>query len=148
MKKERQNKIIELIKNENIDTQDELANRLKECGFNVTQATVSRDIRELNLVKKIGSDNKAHYLISPNGQQDFGAQYQKVLREGTREVSVATNILVIKTISGMAMAVAAALDNMDLPEVVGSIAGDDTIMCALRSPKDVDQVKKKIEELL
>ena len=130
MKSERQNKIIELIRKNNIETQEELADALNQAGYNVTQATVSRDIRELNLTK-----------TSVDGKHQ---KYVNVMRDGFISMSVAQNLLVIKTVPGMASAVCAALDAMDLEEVVGSIAGDDTIMVATSSKEDATSLKERL----
>ncbi len=133
MKAERHAKIIELIENYNIETQDELAERLAEAGFVSTQATISRDIRELKLTKIAFPGGKAKYVLLKNQQESNMIRYKRVLRDGILTMETAQNIIVIKTVSGLAMAVAAALDNLNIYGVVGSIAGDDTIMCVIRS---------------
>ena len=148
MKKSRQEKILELIENNVVETQEELSERLKELGFEVTQATVSRDIRELKLIKVQEAGGRMKYAASARQRQSYTERYVRVLKEGTEEISTASQIIVIKTVSGMAMAVAAALDELNFPEIVGSIAGDDTIFCAVRSKEDGDAVLKKIKEKL
>ncbi|WMC92931.1 arginine repressor [Kineothrix sp. MB12-C1] len=149
MKKSRHGKIVELIENYNIETQDELADRLKEAGFQVTQATVSRDIRELKLSKIPTGDGKQKYVVLKQDDSHLGEKYIRVLRDGFASMDMAQNILVIKTVSGMAMAVAAAIDAMKMKEIVGSIAGDDTIMIAIRTVEDtiivMDKIQKTIE---
>lgn len=147
MKTERQNKIIEIINKNDIETQDELAEALNDEGYNVTQATVSRDIRELKLTK-VTVDGRQKYaaLRQPDGAT--ADKYIRVLKDGFASVDMAQNILVIKTVSGMAMAVAAALDNMQWREVVGTIAGDDTIMCAIRSVADACAVMERIHKIV
>ncbi|MBD5089124.1 MAG: arginine repressor, partial [Clostridiales bacterium] len=132
MKVKRHTKIIEIISKYNIDTQEELAERLYEAGFRVTQATISRDIRELKLTKVAGNNGKQRYVVLESKESDLYAKYVQVLKTGFLSMDQAQNILVIKTVSGMAMAVAAAIDAMKLKEIVGSIAGDDTIMMAVR----------------
>ena len=146
MKLERHSKIVELIGKYEIDTQEELAERLKEAGFAVTQATVSRDIRELRLTKVASENGRQRYTVH-HAREEFNDKYIRILRDGFLSMDMAQNILVIKTVSGMAMAVAAALDAIHFHEVVGCIAGDDTIMCAVRSIDDTIVVMEKIHKL-
>ncbi len=148
MKKSRLGKIVELIENYEIETQDELADRLKEAGFPVTQATISRDIRELKLSKVPAGDGKQKYVVLKQDDRHLGDKYIRVLKDGFVSMDMAQNILVIKTVSGMAMAVAAAVDAMKLKEIVGSIAGDDTIMMAVRTVEDTKAVMDKISKML
>ena len=148
MKTKRQTKMLELIKKHDIETQEELAAYLKEEGFEVTQATVSRDIRELKLSKIATGNGKQKYIILKNDDSHLGDKYIRVLRDGFVSMSMAQNILVIKTVQGMAMAVAAALDAMKFPEIVGCIAGDDTIMAAIKSTDETKVVIDKINEIL
>ena len=147
MKLERHSKIVELIGKYEIETQEELADYLKEAGFRVTQATVSRDIRELKLTKVPGENNKQRYVVMQN-QESFSDKYIRILRDGYLSMDMAQNILVIKTVYGMAMAVAAALDAIHFYEIVGCIAGDDTIMCAVRSVDDTILVMERIRKLV
>ena len=132
MKRVRQNKILELIDEYDIDTQEELGKRLHESGFRVTQATISRDIKELQLKKQADKNGKSKYICVTPGSVSFGERYARVLQDGMVSIDQADNLVVIKTVSGMAMAVAAAIDALEIEEIVGSIAGDDTIMCAVR----------------
>ena len=148
MKKNRHGKIVELIEAYNIETQDELAEKLKAAGFQVTQATVSRDIRELKLSKVPTGDGKQKYVILRQDDSHLGDKYIRVLRDGFMSMDMAQNILVIKTVAGMAMAVAAAVDAMKFKEIVGSIAGDDTIMMAVRTVEDTHIVMDKIYKML
>jgi len=149
MKSNRHAKIVELINKYDIDTQEELADRLNEQGFKVTQATVSRDIRELKLTKVAGEGGRQKYaLFHQPGQEDMSEKYIRVLRDGYASMDMAQNILVIKTVSGMAMAVAAAIDAMNWYEIVGSIAGDDTVMCAIRSTEETIQLMDKIHKII
>ena len=133
MKIRRQTKILELIKKYEIETQDELSAYLEQEGFQVTQATVSRDIRELKLTKVALGHGRQKYVALLETNEDMSQKYERIFRDGFISMDIAQNILVIKTVSGMAMAVAAALDALQIHEIVGSIAGDDTIMCAARS---------------
>ena len=114
----------------------------------MTQATVSRDIRELKLSKVPLGDGRQIYTILEHSSQYLGDKYIRVLQEGFVSMDMAQNILVIKTVSGMAMAVAAAVDAMKLKEIVGSIAGDDTIMMAVRTVEDTQAVMKKIRSAI
>lgn len=142
MKSSRQNKIIDLIERYEIETQEELGIRLEEAGFHVTQATISRDIRELYLTKIPGSSGKQKYAVITGTESGLSERFARVLRDGMISMDKADNILVIKTVSGMAMAVATAIDSIGIEDIVGCIAGDDTIMCAVRSAEQVDSVMK------
>lgn len=150
MKIERHSKIVELIGRYEIETQEELAERLYEAGFRVTQATISRDIRELKLTKVQGENGRQRYMVLEGPRGTSAIKYIRILKDGFVSMDMAQNILVIKTVSGMAMAVAAALDAIHFSEIVGCIAGDDTIMCAIRSVDDtiivMEKIKKMVEE--
>ena len=148
MKVNRHAKIIELINMYQIETQEELATYLNQEGFKVTQATVSRDIRDLKLTKVPSEDGKQKYAIHQSAGTTMNDKYIRVLRDGYVSMDMAQNILVIKTVGGMAMAVAAAVDAMQWNEVVGSIAGDDTIMCAIRTNEDTVKVMDKISKIV
>ena len=132
MKLERHSKIVELIGKYEIETQEELAEYLNKEGFNVTQATVSRDIRELKLSKVQMDNGRQRYVVLQN-QDSFSDKYIRILRDSFMSMDMAQNILVIKTVEGMAMAAAAALDAIHFHEIVGCVAGDNTIFCAVRS---------------
>ncbi|MCI2048130.1 MAG: arginine repressor [Lachnospiraceae bacterium] len=150
MKEERQGRIIEIIENHDIETQEELANALRKAGYDVTQATVSRDIRELKLTKVQLGHGHQKYALMENSYGQIGGlsvKYVRVLKEGFMSVTQAQNILVIKTVAGMAMAVGAALDAMEMPGIAGCIAGDDTIFAAARSAGDAVDVMRRILEL-
>ena len=148
MKTKRQRKIIELITNYDIETQEELAAKLVENGFNVTQATISRDIRELNLTKIATKGGKQKYAVQSSSDIVSNSKYMRVLNDGIITMDTAGNILVVKTVSGMAMAVAAALDAMQIKEILGCIAGDDTIMCVVKPFSETDRVKEHIESFI
>lgn len=148
MKTERHSKIIELINKNDIYTQEDLADFLNAEGYNVTQATVSRDIRELKLTKMSGASGKQKYVFVENKSSDMNDKYIRILRDGYVSMEMAQNILVIKTVSGMAMAVAAALDAIKFSEIVGCVGGDDTIMCAIRSVEDTHTVMEKIKKVI
>ena len=147
MKLERHSKIVELIGKYEIETQEELADYLKEAGFRVTQATVSRDIRELKLTKMtIGGTQR--YVVIQEHSRHMGEKYIGILREGFLSMDMAQNILVIKTVAGMAMAVGAALDALHWQEIVGCIAGDDTVFCAVRTVEDTPLLMDKLRKMM
>lgn len=148
MKIGRQAKIVDLISRYDIETQEELAEHLNREGYKVTQATISRDIRELKLTKIATNDGRQKYALMNAGGTGMNEKYLRILAEGFVSMDMAQNILVVKTVSGMAMAVAAALDAMHWSEVAGCIAGDDTIMCAIRSAEDTVRVMEKINKIV
>ncbi len=147
MKKNRHAKIVELIEKYDIETQEELAERLRQDGYDVTQATVSRDIRELKLSKVSGRNGKQKYAVLQQESEELNDRYVRVLQEGMNSMDMAQSILVVKTVPGMAMAVAAALDAMHMEEIVGTIAGDDTIMLAIRSGEDAKAVAENVRRI-
>ena len=147
MKTKRHSKIVELINSYDIETQEELAPRLEEDGFAVTHATVSRDIRDLKLSKVVMANGKQKYSLMPK-QDGISEKYVRILGEAFVSMDMAQNILVVKTVSGMAMAAAAALDSMQMSEILVCIAGDDTIMAAIRSVEDTVAVMERIRKLV
>lgn len=148
IKKRRHEKINELVSRYEIDTQEELADRLCEAGYQVTQATVSRDIRELKLSKVPVGKGRQKYVAFTQDESHLGDKYIRVLREGYVSMDLAQNLLVMKTVPGMAMAVAAAVDALKIEEIVGCIAGDNTIMMAMRNEAMAAAVMDKIERML
>ena len=143
----RQRKIIELIGKYEIETQEELVMRLEKEGYPVTQATISRDIKDLKLTK-VQSGIKQKYIVLRGVSSDMNEKYARVLKDSFVRMDSAMNTLVIKTVSGMAMAVAAAIDALEWNEVVGCIAGDDTIFCAIRSVEDVETVMTNLTRII
>jgi len=148
MKVNRHVKIVELVNKYNIETQEELTELLKQEGFQVTQATVSRDIRDLKLTKVPTDDGNQKYVVLKATENALKDKYMRIMKDGFVSMDMAMNILVIKTVSGMAMAVGAAIDEMQWHEVVGCIAGDDTIMCAVRTMEDTAVVMDKIRKIV
>lgn len=148
MKADRHAKILELIRKNDIETQEELSDYLKREGYRVTQATVSRDIRELKLTKVSVSSGKQKYAAIAEHTNDMIEKYRHVFQNGFASMDMAQNILVVKTVPGMAMAVAAALDAMNWHEIVGSIAGDDTIMCAVRTVEDTVVLMERLRKIV
>ena len=143
MKNKRQNKILEIISREAIETQEELIKRLQDEGYNVTQATISRDIKELKLIKSAHGD-KYRYVQSVSGEAKKDAKYDSILMETILSVDIAGHMIVIKTYEGMAMAACAAIDAMGWRDIVGSIAGDDTIFAAVRTEEAAKLVARKL----
>ena len=148
MKINRHAKIYELINKYNVETQEELADLLNQEGYKVTQATVSRDIRDLKLTKVQTKEGRQKYAALKTTQSELAEKYARILKDGFVSMDAAMNLLVIKTVSGMAMAVAAAIDEIGWTEIVGSIAGDDTIMCAIRTLEDVSAVMDKMRKVV
>lgn len=150
MKEKRQNKIKEIVEIKEIETQDELLAELIQAGFSTTQATISRDIREMNLTKAACGEGRQKYTVLRSTDTDVIKKYHQVLSAGILNMDHAENLIVIHTVSGMAMAVAAALDNMKLAGFMGCIAGDDTIFCVARSSgvcKDImTEIRKAASE--
>ena len=147
MKGKRQEAILELVKKYEIETQEELAEKLGSAGFVVTQATISRDIRELKLTK-IQRGSKQVYAALTENKFSSSNKYIDILKHSFVSMDMAQNILVIKTASGTAMALATALDSLHWDEIVGTIAGDDTVMCAIRTVDDTKKLMKKLEDIL
>lgn len=148
MKVKRHQKIIEIIGEFNIETQDDLIEKLRNHGFEVTQATISRDIRELKLVKIAFEGGRYKYALPYNEDVKISAKYRSILRETIVNVDCARNIVVIKTYSGMANATAAAIDAMDWSDVVGSIAGDDTVLMVMRSDEKAQELASRIKKVV
>ena len=148
MKTRRQAKILELIQRNDVETQEELSAYLVREGFQVTQATVSRDIRELKLTKIAVDNGKQKYAVITDADSGMMEKYARVLREGFISMDLAKNIVVIKTVSGMAGAVCAAIDAMKFQEMVGSIAGDDTIICIIRDDEEAIKIMKKLRKIV
>lgn len=149
MKARRQEKILEIIERRDIDTQQMLAEALKEEGFSSTQATISRDIRELNLVKELGADGVYRYM-GPSKSQNitYGDKFKTIFREGVASVETAQNLIVIRTLPGMASAACWAIDAMGIKECVGTIAGDDTGFVAMSDNESATRLRNVIAEML
>ena len=144
MKINRHAKILDLISRDDIETQEELAEKLNAEGFPVTQATVSRDIREMKLTKVTNDRGRQVYKVMQGTETGMNEKYLRILRDGFVAMDMAQNILVVKTVAGMAT----ALDAMKWPEIAGCIAGDDTIMCAVRSVDETLIVMDKIKKII
>ena len=147
MKGKRQEAILDLVKKYEIETQEELAEKLNKSGFAVTQATISRDIRELKLTK-IQRGAKQVYAALTENKYSNSNKYIDILKHSFVSMDMAQNSLVVKTASGTAMALATALDSLHWDEIVGTIAGDDTVMCAIRTVEDTKKLMKRLEDIL
>ena len=145
MKLKRQSKIIELINKNDIETQEELARLLQEADFSVTQATISRDIRELKITK-VMDGKKQKYALLPDESPVVSEKLIRIFRDAVTHIDCSQNIIVIKTLDGMAMAVAAVLDSMENSEILGSIAGDDTVFCVIKSEKNAVKLIERLKE--
>ena len=148
MKSERHALILSLIEKKNVETQEDLAELLKERGVAVTQATVSRDIKELQLVKELGSNGKYHYVVSGKSKSsDRELRLRKIFRESVTSYNVAQNIIVIKTLPGLASAACSTLDSMHIESLAGTLAGDDTAFLAMKDNKAAEDFCHEIEEM-
>ena len=147
MKQKRKNAIIQIISENNIETQEELLSKLLAQGFNTTQATISRDIKELNITKISYDGNKHKYVIGQGTAQGSMASYKQVMGSCILSIDSAENIIVIKTVAGMAMAVGAAIDNHDIEGVMGCIAGDDTLFLAIKDSGLSDKIIGEIKDV-
>ncbi len=148
MRYARQSKILEIIKSQEIYTQEELAQKLKEAGFKTTQATVSRDIKELGLVKVSGNGQKSCYADAPKVPERILDKYGKILTDTILSVKSSENLIIIKTLSGCAGAAAEVIDRVPDDQILGTIAGDNTILLIVDSKDHVDFVKNMINEVI
>ncbi|MDO4395825.1 MAG: arginine repressor [Clostridia bacterium] len=148
MRYSRQNKILELITNNDIETQDKLVSMLKEEGFDVTQATISRDIKELQLIKTLSSSGKYKYAVSTNKDTPISDRFVKIFRETITSFASAQNLIVVKTLSGCGPAAGEAIDCIGLPHVVGSIAGDNTLLIIVDHEDNVESILSIFNEML
>lgn len=149
MKSKRHAKILELISNYKIDTQEELQEKLNESGFTVTQATVSRDIKELRLIKSLGADGAYRYTTHSNKEMknDLSFKFHSIFSEAVNSVDHAQNLVVVKCYTGMANAACAALDSIHWQGVVGTIAGDDTILLVMRNEEAAVNMAEELNKL-
>ena len=149
MKSARQEKIIEIISSRDVETQSQLIEELSACGIRSTQATLSRDIKELRLVKELTSDGKYRYVAASRDEfTDFDLRLKKIFRECVTTYATAQNLLVIKTLPGLAPAACAALDGMEIDGLIGTLAGDDTAFLAMRDVESAEAFENEIEKLL
>lgn len=148
MKKHRQEKLLELIAHYEIDTQDELIDRLREHGYDVTQATISRDIRELKIAKMTTGKGTYRYVLPKQSEAKTGMRFSTTLIDSIVSVDHACNMVVLKTYAGLAQAVAVGIDSMNMQQVLGCVAGDDTIMIVARDVECATVIADRIRELM
>ena len=149
MKLDRQNVIMEIISQQDIETQNQLLEALAARGVKSTQATLSRDIRDMRLIKELGPNGNYRYVMAASQDStDLDARLKKIFKECVLSYDLAQNILVIKTLPGLAQAAGSTLDGMDIPGLVGTIAGDDTAFLALKDPDAAVKLYHEIEQLL
>ena len=148
MKSKRHAKILEIIKSHPITTQEELLKHLNDSGFKVTQATISRDIKELRLIKTLDSSGNYHYSTVQQESEDLSSKFHSLFADTVISVDYAGNIVVVKCLSGMASAVCAALDALNRPDIVGTISGDDTFICILRNENYSLELFKELNKLI
>jgi len=148
MKRKRQGKILELVRDNCIETQDELLALLSADGFSVTQATISRDIKDLHLIKVSGSDGRYRYTASKAENADISSKFYSMFADAVEDVDVGQNIVCIKCFSGMAQAVCASMDTIDFEGVVGTLAGEDTIFVLCRSNEQAASLRSDLLKLL
>lgn len=148
MKISRHAKILEIIERYEIDTQEDLAEKLKKSGFNVTQATVSRDIKELRLIKVLTEGGNYKYAAMKEHDTMLNDRLVKVFAESVLSIDCAGNIIVLKTFSGAASAACEAIDAFDIPEIVGTVAGDDTIFVLVRTAENSEHAIEKFKKLM
>lgn len=149
MKTSRQNKILEIISSQDIETQHQLMEALREHGVKSTQATVSRDIKELRLVKELSPGGRYRYVaVGRDDMVDYDQRLRKIFRESVTSYAVAQNIIVIKTLPGLANAACSTLDGMNIHDLVGTLAGDDTAFLAMKDNESAERLCREIEEML
>lgn len=148
MKSDRQQAIVEMIERTSVQTQEEIAAYLRQQGFQVTQATVSRDIKELKLIKTPAKEGGYQYALPDRSETTVADRLTRMLSDSLLSVHCAGNMIVTKTISGSANIAAEALDNMEWPEILGTIAGDNTIFMVVRSEAEVEKVTERIQRLI
>ena len=147
-KNDRQEQILAIIAEESIETQEQLINRLQEKGIPSTQATISRDIKQLHLVKEPYGGGRYRYAVSAQKTKlNFADRLQIILRESIVDVDYAQSIVVLKTLPGLANAAASAFDGMDMPSKVGTLAGDDTVMIIMRSNESAKELCREISTM-
>lgn len=148
MKSTRQNAILEIIREKDVDTQEELADELRKHGFTVTQATVSRDIRELRLLKVLTAGGSYKYATADKPESGLSERFHRIFSESVLSIAHSYNQVVIRTLPGSANVAAEMIDNLRWPEILGTLAGDNTILMLVRTVEEVDVVLHRIDEML
>ena len=151
MKSKRQEEILRLIAERDVETQEQILEGLRACGIRATQATISRDIKELNLVKQPAGGGAYRYVVAQTARQphhNFAGRLRNIFREGVTSFDFAQNIVVVKTMPGLASAAGAALDGMEIEGVVGSLAGDDTVILIMRTTQMAEELCREMESMV
>ena len=148
MKAQRHAVIAKLISNENIETQEELASKLCSLGYTVTQATVSRDIKEMRLIKVLTPEGKYKYATVENAEADLQDRFIRMFTSCVLSVNASGNLIVIKTISGSANAAAEAVDSLKWPDILGTLAGDNTVFIAVKEGRPVADIVKRFQNMM
>lgn len=146
MKTKRQSKILEIIQNRRVETQEELMVALQDCGFSVTQATVSRDIKELRLIKVQDSDGAYRYSVVRQDSKHISSKFSSLFQDAVVSVDDACNLVVVKCHAGMAQAACAAMDSLHWPTVIGTLAGDDTFVCITKSAEQAQVLAEELKK--
>ena len=148
MRYSRQNKILEIINSHDVETQDQLQELLKEAGYTVTQATISRDIKALQLVKTLASNGRYKYAENRNDNQPISERFIRIFRDTTVSYAAAENLIVVKTLSGCGNAAAEAIDCLELPHIVGSVAGDNTMLVVVDNVSNVPAIIEQFDKII
>ena len=148
MRYSRQNKILDIINSNEVETQERLVALLKKSGYKVTQATISRDIKELQLVKILSSSGKYKYSVGSNNEQPVTDRFIKIFRDTILTVTASGNIIVLKTLTGCANAACEAIDSLNMQNIIGTIAGDNTIFVVANDQSNVSMLVSKFNELI
>ena len=147
MKSKRQEKILELIADHSVQTQEQLLAELNEAGFSTTQATISRDIKQLRLIKELGPNGVYRYATAPKpAEHTFSAKLNLIFRQCITSVDYAQNMIVVKTMPGLANGAASAIDKLNIPEMLGTLAGDDTCFVVLKDTQAAAELCAEIRE--
>lgn len=148
MKSLRQMTILDIIEKKNVETQEDLANELCAHGIKVTQATVSRDIKELRLIKVLMPDGNYKYAVADRAENGLTDRYIRMLGESLLSVAASNNLIVVKTLSGSADVACEALDSLHWPEVLGSLAGENTLLLIIRAESEVPAVMERLKQMI
>lgn len=148
MKSVRQMTILDIIEKQDVETQEELADALRAHGIKVTQATVSRDIKELRLLKVLTPNGTYKYATADKTENTLGDRFIRMLRESLMSVASSNNLIVVKTLSGSANMAGEALDSLHWPEILGSLAGDNTILLIIRAESEVPAVMSRLQQMI
>lgn len=147
MKTKRQSRILEIIQSRRIETQDELISALQESGFAVTQATISRDIKELRLIKTLDNNGAYCYAVAKQENAQISSRFHSIFQDAVRQVDFAGNLVVVKCISGMANAACAAMDSLHWDTVIGTLSGDDTFVCITKTQENAVALVEELRKL-